>query len=202
MTIYSLDVLLFLFGNSLLFHVQFSPLLPDLHTGFSRSRSGGLEFPSLSEFSSLLWSTQSKALMDVKYLALYLPRSKKKYVCFRAKSLQLCLMFCNPMDCSPPGSSVHGIIQSRLLEWVAIPFSRGSSWLRDGTRVAYAFCTGRFCSLPLVPSGKPINEEIALVIIWVLHRHPSKTVCNSPLLLKFKFLFLLPFSVANHNYLS
>ena len=53
---------LFLFGTSLLFHVQFYLLLPDLHTAFSRGRSGGLVFPSFSEFSSLLWSTQSKAL--------------------------------------------------------------------------------------------------------------------------------------------
>ena len=44
---------------------------------------------------------------------------------------QLCLMFCNPMDCSPPGFSVHGILQARILEWVAIPFSRGSSQPRD-----------------------------------------------------------------------
>ena len=51
MTIYSLDVLLSLFGTSLLFHVQFQLLLPDLHIGFSRGRSGGLVFPSLSEFS-------------------------------------------------------------------------------------------------------------------------------------------------------
>ena len=36
---------------------------------------------------------------------------------------------CDPMDCSPQGSSVHGILQARILEWVAIPFSRGSSWL-------------------------------------------------------------------------
>ena len=51
MTIYSLDGLLFLFGTSLLFHVQFELLLSDLHTDFSRGRSGGLVFPSLSEFS-------------------------------------------------------------------------------------------------------------------------------------------------------
>ena len=50
MTIYSLDILLFLFGTSQLFHVQFELLFPDLHTGFSRGRSGGLVFPSLSEF--------------------------------------------------------------------------------------------------------------------------------------------------------
>ena len=42
---------------------------------------------------------------------------------------------CDPMDCSPPGSSVHGILQERILEWVAIPFSRGSSRPRDRTPV-------------------------------------------------------------------
>ena len=40
---------------------------------------------------------------------------------------QSCLTLCNPMDCSPPGSSVHGILQTRILVWVAIPFSRGLS---------------------------------------------------------------------------
>ena len=45
------------------------------------------------------------------------------------KSLQSCLTLCYPMDCSPPGFSVHGILQARILEWVAISFSRGSSYL-------------------------------------------------------------------------
>ena len=40
-----------------------------------------------------------------------------------AKLLQLCLTLCNPVDCSPPGSSVHGILQARILEWVAVPSS-------------------------------------------------------------------------------
>ena len=53
MTIYSLDVLLFLFGTSLLFHFLFQLLLPDLHTGLSRGRSGGLVLPSLEEFSTV-----------------------------------------------------------------------------------------------------------------------------------------------------
>ena len=53
MTIYSLDVLLFLFGTNLLLHVQFKLLLPDLRTGFSRGRSGSLVFPSLEEFSTV-----------------------------------------------------------------------------------------------------------------------------------------------------
>ena len=44
--------------------------------------------------------------------------------------------FCDPMDCSLPGSSAHGILQARILEWIAIPFSRGSSWPRDRTWVS------------------------------------------------------------------
>ena len=46
------------------------------------------------------------------------------------------LTLCDPMDCSMPGSSVHGISQARILEWVAISFCRGSSWPKDGTQVS------------------------------------------------------------------
>ena len=44
---------------------------------------------------------------------------------------QPCLTLCNPMDCSPPGSFVHGILKVRIREWVSITFSRGSSWPRN-----------------------------------------------------------------------
>ena len=44
---------------------------------------------------------------------------------------QSCLTLCDPMDCSPPGSSVHGILQARIVEWVAISFPRGSSQSRE-----------------------------------------------------------------------
>ena len=57
---------------------------------------------------------------------------------------QSCPTLCDPMDCSLPGSSVHGIFQARVLEWVAYPFSRGSSRLRDWTRVS-RIAGGRFC---------------------------------------------------------
>ena len=50
---------------------------------------------------------------------------------------QSCLTLCDPIDCSPPGSSIHGIFQARVLEWVAISFSRGSSKPRDRTRVSH-----------------------------------------------------------------
>ena len=62
--------------------------------------------------------------------------------CMRAKSLQCCLTLCDPMDYSLPGSSVHGILQWRILEWVAISFSRGSSQPRDQTWVSCI--AGRF----------------------------------------------------------
>ena len=56
---------------------------------------------------------------------------------------QLCLTLCSPMDCSPPDSYVHGILQARLLEWVDMPSSRGSSPPRDRTHLSYVSCIGR-----------------------------------------------------------
>ena len=49
---------------------------------------------------------------------------------------QSCLTLCDPVDWSPPGSSVHGVLQARILEWVAISFSRGSSRCRNRTHVS------------------------------------------------------------------
>ena len=60
--------------------------------------------------------------------------------CVHAQSLQLCPVLCDPMDRSPTGSSVHGILQARILEWVAISSSKGSSQPRDRTCVS---CLGR-----------------------------------------------------------
>ena len=56
--------------------------------------------------------------------------------CTHDKLLQSCLTLYNPMDQSPSGSSVHGILQARILEWAAMPSSRGSSWPRDQTHVS------------------------------------------------------------------
>ena len=53
-----------------------------------------------------------------------------------SKSLQSCPTLCDPMDCSPSGSSIHGILQARILGWVAISFSRGFSPPRDQTHVS------------------------------------------------------------------
>ena len=59
-------------------------------------------------------------------------------------SLQLCLTLCDPVDCGPPSSSAHGFLQARILGWVAIPSSWGSSQTRDGTHLAYVSCIGRW----------------------------------------------------------
>ena len=74
----------------------------------------------------------------------------------RAKSLQLCLTLCDPMDCSLPGSSVCGIRQARILELVAIPFFRGSSRPRDRTHIS-SLLHWQTDSLPLLPPGKPFH---------------------------------------------
>jgi len=65
-------------------------------------------------------------------------------------------------DCSPPGSSVHGISQARKQEWVAISFSRGSSWPRGGTYVSCVFCISRWIFFTIVPPGNPFTWLICL----------------------------------------
>ena len=64
-------------------------------------------------------------------------------LCVCAKSLQSCLTLHDPIDCGQPGSSVHGILQARMLEQVAMPSSRGSSPPRNQTRISCISCIGR-----------------------------------------------------------
>ena len=74
-----------------------------------------------------------------------------------AKLLQSCPTLCDPMDCTPPGSSVHRMLQVRILEWVAMPSSRGSSWPKDQTCISFNSCiAGRFFTTePLVKPPAP-----------------------------------------------
>ena len=69
---------------------------------------------------------------------------------------QLCLTLCNPMGCSPLGSSVHGILQARILEWVAIPFSRG--FLTQGSNLALLRC--RHIIYPLSHQMKNVKTVV------------------------------------------
>ena len=71
-----------------------------------------------------------------------------------AKSLQSCLTLCNPMGYSPPAFSVPGVLQARILEWVTMLSSRGSSQPRDGTHDSYVSCIGRQVLYSASP-GKP-----------------------------------------------
>ena len=71
------------------------------------------------------------------YGAQLFPSRVDTYKCRNGKEdPQSCLTLCDPVDCSPPGFSIHGILQARILEWVAISFSRGSSRPRDRTQVS------------------------------------------------------------------
>ena len=94
-------------------------------------------------------------------------RKKKVLVC------QLCLTLCNPMDCSSPGSSAHGILQARILEWVAIPFSGGSSQLRDQIRVSCI--ASRFFTIWATREGDSIpRNRNSQVMQWWRTRLPMQ----------------------------
>jgi len=97
----------------------------------------------------LNWATLFNVL--VTYLVL---------ISMHAKSLLSCPALCNRRDYSPPGSSVHGILQARILEWVAMPSSRGSSWPRDWTWVSYISCIGRQVLYHWCHLGSPIWEAL------------------------------------------
>ena len=86
---------------------------------------------------------------------------------------QSCLTLCDTVTCGPPGSFVHRIILARILEWVVISYSRGSSWIRDQIHVSWGSCIGRQILFPESP-GKPIhlstpcqnNILYSLLFIW------------------------------------
>ena len=81
-------------------------------------------------------------------------------VCVCVWVTQLCPTLCDPTDCNPPGSSVHGILQARILEWVASPFSRGSSWPRDRTLISCI--TGRVFTI--WATGRSLPQEYIIIL--------------------------------------
>ena len=93
---------------------------------------------------------------------------------------QSCPTLCNAMDCSPPGSSVHGILQASIQEWAAISSSMGSSWPRDRTQVSLLQPN----PLPSVPPRKPyIWEGVGLIpsfrtiiTVWSANGIPEKKI--------------------------
>ena len=107
----------------------------------------------------------------------FLANSRQR--CVRAKSLQSCLTFCSPVDCSLPVSPVHGILQARLLEGVAMPSSRGSSQPRDRTCISYVSCIGRWVLNHKHHLGSPMIKMGLFNILWVLLRDGQSGVATS-----------------------
>ena len=90
---------------------------------------------------------------------------------------------CNPVDCSPPGSSVHGILQARILECVAMPSSRRSSHPRDRTRVSYIYLHWQAGSLPLVSLGSrdlPKPEQLKPIALDLGRAEVGNLVLSAP----------------------
>ena len=99
---------------------------------------------------------------------------------------QSCPTLCDPMDCSPPGSSVHGILSARILEWVAIPFSRGSSQARDQTQVSCnasrfftIWATREASMIPYASELSHFSWVRPLATPWTLVAKSCLTLCNS-----------------------
>ena len=86
-----------------------------------------------------------------------------------------CLTLWEPMDCSQPGSSIHGILQASILEWIAIPFSRGSSQPRDGTQ----FSQIRQILYQLSLQGSHCNVNVELLFKWGIYLPAFESgLCN------------------------
>ena len=126
------------FWNSLAFSMiqRMLALLRTLHNWYyslvCRWRNWGMKKGVLPRFKQLV---SDRADLNWAFVG---PQSQ---CCWCAQSGPI---LCDPMDCSLPGSSVHGIFQERILEWVAIPFSRGSSRPWDWTHIPCVSCTARF----------------------------------------------------------
>ena len=110
----------------------------------TRQETGNLQVSELK--GKLVLTRGQNCPQETRFLGPLAPLCNSFLICVFvcAKSLQLCPTLGKPMDCSPPGSSVHGVLQARILEWVAISFSWGSSHPRNWTPVSYIFCIGRW----------------------------------------------------------
>ena len=122
-------------GHTRFIHVSCLVLLP--HGRHKRESLGKTGLRCIQVLCSYFAASGSSMIIFKQVLKVTVrhPDASTRSCCLVAQS---CLTLCNPMDCSPPGSSVHGMLQARMLAWAAISFSRGSSWPRDPTR---ASCT-------------------------------------------------------------
>ena len=121
-----------------------------------------------------------KSLPTLQFLLTSSSRLQSCCVRMHAKSLQLCLTLCDPMDRSPPGSSVHGILQARRVEWVAMPASRGSSQPRDRTHISLCFLHWQVGSLLLGHMGSPPIQLSPLHLAQGCQHQPPASFLDRP----------------------
>jgi len=180
------------FLNLVLFALYRNSFVFVLYTLDISGRNWGAFPPihSFTQFADLTVTNQKKILTCLNWFAsvcwLLLDVSPLYLHCCCSVA-QSCPTFCDPMDCSPPGSSVYGIFQARILEWAAISFSRGSSWPRDRTLITCI--AGRFFTAE--PQGKPLVPSPNLLLphnIWTKEpstnqhqrENTNKTVTQKP----------------------
>ena len=118
-------------------------MLSDLFCFTSQASAHGLRIFPLFSWVIINLTVVSQSPLKFPLYLQFPNRVSKLTIC-----LSLCLLACalsptlfDPMDCRPPGSSVHGIFQAGILKWVAISYFRGSSWPRDQTQVSCEFIT-------------------------------------------------------------
>ena len=117
-----------------------------------------------------------------------LPLYRKKV---ESEVTQLCLTLCDPVDCSLPGFSIHGIFQARVLEWVAIFFSRGSSWPRNQTQVS-CIASRRFT----LWATRVALYRRTILLSDGTGNNPQRSLTFQPMIL---FTFLEGWAVRVHN---
>jgi len=141
----------------------------------------------LQAFNKILCNNENKSIKNV-FVSMYLFVYLYTYLCIchlslsiflpgcvSAKTLQSSPTLCGPMDCSQPGSSVRGILQARILEWIAMPSSRGSSRPKDGIWASLCLLHWQQDSLPLLPPGKPIFlPTYQFILSWIV---PTQNSC-------------------------
>ena len=133
-------------------------------------------FSSCFHFCLQSWMTESFSNVFFWSIVLYLAENiewHQMWVCVRAQS---CLTPCDPVDCSLPGSSVHEILQTRILEQAAISYSKGLSWPKDQTHVSCISCLGRWILYHCTTWASPLDVRPVLKSNFALWAERSKLI--------------------------
>ena len=113
----------------------------------------------------------------------------------KVKVAQPCPTLCDPVDCSLTQSSVHGILQARRLEWVAVPFSRGSSQHRDQTQ--FSCIAGSFCNIQATKESK--QETQVQFLGWEEHLEKGMATYSSILAWRIPCIIYIIICVYDHS---